>query len=91
MTNVTNELAFGDTGFDEFDDGDSTRCTWNECVCTETPTHYVVFAEHAGGGDAQLFCARHYVLTLAQLIELHLPECSGGLGDHVLRYGSLAE
>lgn len=91
MTDVTNELAYGDTDFDDFGDGDNTRCTWDECVCTETPTHYVVFAEHAGGGDAQLFCARHYVLTLAQLIELHLPECSGGLGDHVLRYGSLAE
>ena len=29
MTNVTHELDLGDTGFDEFDDGDSTRCTWN--------------------------------------------------------------
>lgn len=91
MTNAIHELGFGDTDFDKLDDGDSTRCTWNECVCTESPTHYVVFAEHAGGGDAQLFCARHYVLTLAQLIELHLPECSGSFSDHVLRYGALAE
>lgn len=94
MTDTTRDLTFGDTDlddgdFDQFDDGNATRCTWNESVCVDKPTQFVVFAEHAGGGDAQLFCARHYVLTLAELLELHLPECPGDLNDHILRHGSL--
>jgi hypothetical protein len=64
------------------------RCLWDETVCTDTPTHFVTF-EEADGASADLFCVRHYVLTLARLCQIHLPECAGGFAGHVARHGEL--
>lgn len=49
------------------------RCLWDETVCTDTPTHFVTF-EEADGASADVFCVRHYVLTLARLCQIHLPD-----------------
>ena len=64
------------------------RCLWDESVCTDTPTHFVTF-EEAGGASADVFCVRHYVLTLARLCQLHLPDCAGDFAGHVASHGEL--
>ena len=85
------------------DGGPSPRCMWDEFVCARSPERFVVFSEapkaqdDAGdqdGDDAadrvtELFCTRHYVLTLAQLLELHLPHCAGDVADHVTAFGKV--
>lgn len=74
--------------------GPRPRCHWDESVCTRTPEHVVVFTvasddDAAGEAEAEPYCPRHYVLTLARLLELHLPACSGSAHDHVVRVGRL--
>lgn len=64
------------------------RCLWDESVCTDTPTHFVTFTE-TGGATADVFCVRHYVLALARLCQLHLPDCAGGFAGHVTSRGEL--
>ncbi len=64
------------------------RCMWGESVCVDTPTHFVT-QEHADGVDAEVFCVRHYVLTLAHLCQVHLPDCAGGFAGHVTSHGEL--
>lgn len=64
------------------------RCLWDESVCTDTPTHFVTFSE-AGGVTADVFCVRHYVLALARLCQLHLPDCTGDFAGHVTSRGVL--
>jgi uncharacterized protein YPO0396 len=64
------------------------RCLWDESVCTDTPTHFVTF-EEADGASADMFCVRHYVLTLARLCQIHLPDCAGDFAGHVAAHGEL--
>ena len=64
------------------------RCLWDETVCTDTPTHFVTFTE-TGGATADVFCFRHYVLALARLCQLHLPDCAGDFAGHVTSRGEL--
>ncbi|WP_230010768.1 hypothetical protein, partial [Microbacterium sp. Bi128] len=44
----------------------NTRCLWDKSVCVDPPTHFVTL-ELADGTNAEVFCIRHYVLTLARL------------------------
>lgn len=69
-------------------DFSSFRCLWPESVCVDPPTHFVS-QELADGRDAEVFCLRHYVLTLARLCEVHLPLCEGGFAGHVDSHGEL--
>ena len=64
------------------------RCLWDESVCADTPTHFVTF-EEAEGASAEVFCIRHYVLTLARLCQIHLPDCDGDFAGHVAGHGQL--
>ena len=66
----------------------SVRCLWDESVCVDAPTHFVSL-ELADGRDAEVFCLRHYVLTLARMCEIHLPQCEGDFGGHVSGHGEL--
>ena len=34
-------------------------------------------------GLAFAFCPRYYLLTLAELVEVHVPTCNGSLTDHL--------
>lgn len=64
------------------------RCLWDDSVCTDPPTHYVTLRQSEGTA-AELYCVRHYVLTLARLCQLHLPGCEGPLDAHVAGHGEL--
>lgn len=70
-------------------DGDRAQCEWGEELCGEEPTHFVV----SGPTDAPhtaLYCARHYGLTLAFLLEVHLATCEEPVAAHARRFGALA-
>lgn len=64
------------------------RCLWDDSVCVDPPSHFVTLLE-AEGTTAEVFCVRHYVLTLARLCQLHLPDCEGGFHGHVADHGEL--
>lgn len=66
----------------------SLRCLWPESVCVDPPTHFVAH-ELADERDAEVFCVRHYVLTLARICEVHLPLCEGDFAGHVDSHGEL--
>lgn len=70
MVRTKNDEAGVDTG--TFSDPGSGRCLWDETVCVDTPIHFVAFSEHYGD-TAEVFCLRHYVLTLTRLCQIHLP------------------
>lgn len=79
------------TGFDELtrSEGGPT-CQWSEGVCTETPTHYMTWlGTDEDDALVQVHCTRHHVLEMAELIELHLPECLGSLRDHLADWGEI--
>lgn len=67
------------------------RCTWPDSVCSELPTHYV---RHPSVRPDELtirfLCERHFVLTLAELVEVHLPQCDAAASDHVEGFGTIA-
>lgn len=64
------------------------RCLWDDAVCVDPPTHFI---NHEGveGTFAEVFCVRHYVLTLARMCQLHLPDCPGPFDGHVAAHGEL--
>ena len=68
-------------------DGDFRgTCQWHEDVCTQSPAAYV-----SSSNDTDVYCLRHYTLTLSQLAEVHLLSCPESLGQHVASYGRLAD
>jgi hypothetical protein len=71
--------------------GPQPRCMWGESVCGESPDRYIVFAASDEGGSVGTYCGRHYVLTLAYQVEVHLPHClhGGDVADHIVRWGLL--
>lgn len=64
------------------------RCLWDESVCVDTPTHFVTQLQ-SEGTEAEVFCVRHYVITLARMCQLHLPDCEGPFEGHVADHGEL--
>lgn len=85
MTRAMNDTSDGVLVGGGFDAG---RCLWDESVCIDTPTHFVTF-DQADGATAEVYCVRHYVLTLAHLCQVHLPECAGNFASHVAQRGEL--
>lgn len=68
-------------------DGDGPRgCSWDEEVCTNCPTHFI-----KGSGDEvpQLFCARHYALSLAYYLEVHCHEYCSSTAQHFEKFGRM--
>lgn len=84
----TTKIGDSDAGIDLGAGRGNSRCLWDESVCVDKPTHFVTFAQ-AHGAEAEVFCVRHYVLTLAKLCQVHLPECDGGFRGHVLHRGAI--
>lgn len=67
-------------------DGDFRgTCQWHEDVCTQSPDAYV-----SSANDTEVYCLRHYTLTLSQLAEVHLLSCMSSLSEHITAYGRLA-
>lgn len=64
----------------------SGRCAWDRSVCVDKPTHFVT-SDGVEGRSADVYCLRHYVLSLALLCELHLPDCAGDFPGHITRHG----
>ena len=89
------------TGFPEITEGltlENPRCGWNESVCQDSATHRIQYCraqeEEEGpdaGGEVRLFCTRHYVLTLARLLEVHEMECGIPAVEHMDGYGPLSD
>lgn len=74
-------------------DGDRPRgCRWDESVCTAAPEYRVVRGDHGHdheAPDVDAYCARHYALELARLVEVHLPDCEGSAAAHVSAHGRI--
>lgn len=71
---------------------ENPRCQWFYAICTQTPTHHISGPQDDDGiaSSVELYCARHYVLTLARHLEVHGPTCEhGGLAEHISDYGAL--
>lgn len=87
-------LDHGDIDIDLPAEGQRPRgCDWNESVCTDTPTHTIVVPDHdedASGPHASTYCARHYAVSLAELLTLHVQQCSGGVREHLSAYGEIS-
>lgn len=84
-----NELFHG--GIDtiiEFDGDRPQGCLWDRSVCTDPPTHQVTYASREEP-EVYTFCARHYTLELAYLVEVHMPSCTNPLSEHVTSYGRI--
>lgn len=66
-------------------------CRWDESVCTSSPEYRVVRGSH-GSQEADdtpvvdVYCARHYALELARLVDVHLHECPFGAADHAATF-----
>lgn len=70
--------------------GGGRGCQWGESVCTDSPTHTLVFRyveEGEQSQEAAVFCLRHYVVELARFVELHPDDCDKPLVDHLMGYG----
>lgn len=62
------------------------RCAWDEDVCDRTAEHVLAFR----GADTLVLCPRHDAAKLAWLLDLHMPDCDGGLREHIATYGPIA-
>ena len=70
-------------------DGLGAHCCWDH-PCARTPTHYVVWPGRRGAHPrASTFGARHYVLALAEMIEVHTATCAAPPSAHVVDHGPL--
>lgn len=80
--------------------GGSRGCEWDESVCTNAPTHRMRMGVHLSPGDAEklrvepgpevsTFCARHYVIALRLLIDVHLRICDLPISAHVTEFGEV--
>ena len=86
------------TGFPDLDTAEEVenpRCSWDESVCTASVEYRIRWqareseAEPAAGGEVELLCPRHYVLSLARLLEVHEAECGHTAAEHLAGYGPL--
>lgn len=70
-------------------EGVGAVCHWGRSVCALPPQWYVTWNEPAGEPAVELFCQRHYVLTLDWMLTVHRAECHLPLADHVVARGQL--
>ena len=78
------------TGIDEGDGDPNVRCDWYDSVCLESPEF--VIAPRGSKEDPslrELYCERHYVLSLARLKDVHMQDCTGPLSAHAEHFGPL--
>lgn len=89
------ELDHG-TYFPEIEDpgkGRHLRCNWQHSVCTETVEYRIEYLPLEGQqtGDFFTFCPRHYVLSLATLLENHDMHCNIPIYQHLRSYGRVED
>lgn len=77
-TMITEPAAPQDTGI-----GPPSTCTWVGGVCPERPTMALRRHNYGTHHYESALCVRHYILVLAELIEVHLPTRGCALEDHV--------
>jgi len=67
-----------------------SSCDWQHTVCTETPTYRILWAY---GGDPDIYCGRHYALTLTSFVMNHENEmlCDVPPFMHIHQYGKIGE
>lgn len=86
MTDST-QLDHGDIDITDIEQGGFRgTCQWQESVCTASPEAYITYAE-----ESEVFCLRHYTLTLSYTAEVHVPSCSHTLAQHITRFGRLSD
>lgn len=75
--------------------GGQPRCQWDEAICTETPTHKILWADGEPGEERTVvpntYCRRHYALELVQRAAYHEPLCAVALRDHFAGFGPIDE
>ena len=77
-------------GISDDDGAPRPRCSCSETVCLETPTHLIAPPGAKRDPTQKAFyCERHYVLSLAHLIEVHVPNCAAPLSEHLGEFGEL--
>lgn len=69
--------------------GETPSCEWNESVCLHASENMIIYTGSTDKNEVLTYCARHYVLTLAELLEVHLPGCNNPVTDHVRSFGSI--
>lgn len=84
------------TDLPEIDDpgkGRNLRCSWPASVCTETVEYRIEYLPlpDQQTGDFFTYCPRHYVLSLAQLLENHDTFCDIPISQHLKSYGRVED
>lgn len=78
-------------GIEDPGDGGNLRCTWDDSVCTDTVEYRLEYLPRAGEttGEFETYCPRHYVLSLAKMLEDHDRFCNIPIIQHLRSYGPL--
>lgn len=78
-------------GIEDPGDGGNLRCTWDDSVCTDTVEYRLEYIPRAGEttGEFETYCPRHYVLSLAKMLEDHDRFCNIPIIQHLRSYGPL--
>lgn len=92
-TVMSEEVDFG-SDLPEFSapgDGGNLRCNWDEAVCSESAEYRLEYAPLEPGeqGAFYTYCPRHYVLTVAGLLENHDMHCDVSIWEHLRSYGRI--
>ena len=95
-TTLTEQKLDHGTSFPEFDepgDGGNLRCEWSKSVCADSVEYRLEYLPLEGQdtGDFYTYCPRHYVLTLAGMLENHDHHCTVPIIQHLRSYGPLEE
>ena len=68
-------------------------CDWDEYPCGEMPTHAVstISAGHEDHShEPSIFCKRHYVLTMLEIVEVELPQWGVSARELIEKHGPIA-
>lgn len=75
---------------DNSDGGDSV-CMFPDGLCVMPATHALVLPSDELGVIEYRYCARHYVLILAEFLDVHVPTCPSPIVDHYVAFGEIAD
>lgn len=70
--------------FEDGGDGSDRSCFWEDDLCTEVPTHYIISYcndPNCTHTHTKYYCQRHYAMTLKDIVD-HIPHCSACLAAH---------
>lgn len=76
----------------DFGSGSGPRCGWTRSVCLDSSDYYVQYPSFQEGvANKEFYCQRHYVLTLANLAQVHIPVCDAALWQHLEGFGKIED